>query len=41
VVQHLNSPGLAAVYIAVDYTVPVKLPGYSFDMHFNPDSGNK
>jgi hypothetical protein len=41
VVQRLNSPGIAAVYIAVDYTVPIKLPGYSFDMHFNPDSGNK
>jgi hypothetical protein len=41
IVQHLNSPGIAAVYISVDYTVPIKLPGYSFDMHFTPDSGNK
>ncbi len=41
IVQHLNSPGIAAIYLAVDYTVPIKLPGYAFDMHFNPDSGNK
>lgn len=40
-VQRLNSPGLAAVYVAADYTVTVNLPGYSFDMHFTPNSGNK
>jgi hypothetical protein len=40
-VQRLNSPGIAAVYVAADYSVTVNLPGYSFDMHFNPDSGNK
>lgn len=40
-VQRINTPGLAAVYVAADYTVPVNLPGYSFDMHFSPSSGNK
>jgi hypothetical protein len=40
-VQRINTPGLSAVYVAVDYTVPISLPGYSFDMHFNPTSGNK
>ncbi|MGD0986685.1 MAG: hypothetical protein ABR874_02670 [Candidatus Sulfotelmatobacter sp.] len=40
-VQRINSPGLSAVYVAADYNVTVNLPGYSFDMHFNPSSGNK
>jgi hypothetical protein len=40
-VQRINTPGLSAVYVAADYTVPVNLPFYSFDMHFTPNSGNK
>jgi hypothetical protein len=40
-VQRIGSPGLMAVYLTADYTVQVNLPGYSFDMHFNPTSGNK
>ena len=40
-VQRINTPGMSAVYVAADYTVTVNLPGYSFDMHFTPDSGNK
>jgi hypothetical protein len=40
-VQRLNTPGLTAVYVAAEYSVTVTLPGYSFDMHFNPTSGNK
>jgi len=40
-VQRINTPGLTAVYVAADYSVTVKLPFYSFDMHFNPDSGNR
>jgi hypothetical protein len=40
-VQRLNTPGLTAVYVAADYSVAINLPGYSFDMHFNPSSGNK
>jgi hypothetical protein len=40
-VQNISTPGLRAIYVAVDYSVPVNLPGYSFDMHFNPNSGNK
>jgi hypothetical protein len=40
-VTRLNSPGVASVYAAANYSVTVNLPGYSFDLHFNPDSGNK
>jgi hypothetical protein len=40
-IQHLNTPGLFAVYVSVDYTVTINFPGYPFDMHFNPNSGNK
>jgi hypothetical protein len=40
-VQRLNTPGLAAVYVAADYAVTINLPGYSFDLHFTPNSGNK
>lgn len=40
-VQRINTPGISAVYVAADYSVTVNLPGYSFDMHFTPDSGNK
>lgn len=40
-IQRIGTPGLAAVYVAVDYTVTVNFPGYSFDMHFSPNSGNK
>lgn len=40
-VERINTPGLTAVYVAADYSVTVSLPGYSFDMHFDPSSGNK
>ncbi len=40
-VQRINTPGMSALYVAADYSVTVNLPGYSFDMHFNPNSGNK
>jgi hypothetical protein len=40
-VQRINTPGLSAVYVAADYSVTINLPGYSFDMHFTPSSGNK
>jgi hypothetical protein len=40
-VQRINTPGMSAVYVTADYSVPVNLPGYSFDLHFSPDSGNK
>jgi hypothetical protein len=40
-VERILTPGLMAVYVAADYTVPINLPGYSFDMHFNPSSENK
>ena len=40
-VQRIGTPGSPAVYIAADYSVPVSLPGYSFNLHFTPSSGNK
>jgi hypothetical protein len=40
-VQRINTPGISALYIAADYSVPINLPFYSFDMHFTPNSGNK
>jgi len=40
-VQRINSPGISAVYIAVNYSVTINLPGYPFDMSFNPTTGNK
>jgi hypothetical protein len=40
-VQRIGTPGAPAVYVAVDYSVPVNLPGYSFTLHFTPSSGNK
>ena len=40
-VQRINTPGMSALYIAADYSVPINLPFYSFDMHFTPNSGNK
>jgi hypothetical protein len=39
--QHMATPGMNVVYVAADYSVPVSLPGYSFNLHFNPSSGNK
>jgi hypothetical protein len=39
-IQRITTPGLLAVYVAADYTVPVSLPGYSFTLHFTPSSGN-
>jgi len=40
-VQRIGTPGSPAVYVAADYSVPVSLPGYSFNLHFTPSSGNK
>jgi phage-related protein len=40
-VQRINTPGMSALYISADYSVAVNLPFYSFDMHFNPNTGNK
>lgn len=40
-VQHIGTVGMSSVYVAADYSVTVNLPGYSFDMHFTPSSGNK
>jgi len=40
-VQRVSTPGLSAVYVTADYSVTINLPGYPFDMHFNPNSGTK
>lgn len=40
-IQRMTTPGMLGVYVAVDYSVPVVLPGYSFNLHFTPTSGNR
>jgi hypothetical protein len=40
-VQRVNTPGAPSLYVAADYSVTISLPGYSFDMHFAPNSGTK
>jgi hypothetical protein len=40
-IQRIGTPGSPAVYVGADYSVPVSLPGYTFEMHFTPSSGNK
>src|SRR5579871_396193 len=40
-IQHIGSVGAPAVFVAADYSVPVTLPGYQFNLHFNPSSGNR
>jgi hypothetical protein len=40
-VERMNTPGMSAIYVSADYAVTVNVPGYSFDLHFNPNSGNK
>ncbi|MGD0963584.1 MAG: hypothetical protein ABSA57_06745 [Candidatus Acidiferrales bacterium] len=37
-VQHLDRAHPLIVTLVVDYTAPVKLPGYSFYLHFTPSS---
>jgi hypothetical protein len=29
----------ATMYLAADYSVPIGLPGFSFQLHFKPESG--
>lgn len=40
-IRRITTPGMLGVYVAVDYSVPVTLPGYSFTLHFTPTSGNR
>jgi len=40
-VQRIGTPGAPAVYVSAQYSVPVSLPGYNFNLSFNPTSGNK
>jgi hypothetical protein len=40
-VQHIGTPGVRALYVSAEYSVPVNLPGYTFTLHFTPSSGNK
>jgi hypothetical protein len=37
-VQHVGSGKTEAIYLAAEYDVGVKLPGYSFTLHFSPSS---
>ena len=40
-VTRIGNPGSLAVFVAADYSVPVDMPGYPFNLHFTPSSGNK
>jgi hypothetical protein len=37
-VQRTGTAQVPIIYLAADYKVPVKLPGYSFTIHFHPTS---
>lgn len=37
-VQHTGTAEAPALYLAADYDVHIKLPGYSFTLHFTPSS---
>jgi hypothetical protein len=39
VVQRTGSSVTGTISIGVDYTVPIHLPGFSFTLHFTPESG--
>jgi hypothetical protein len=34
-----QSDSAAFIYLAAEYSVPIRLPGVSFSRHFNPESG--
>jgi hypothetical protein len=37
-----NGEGLSAyMYLAAAYSVPIRFPGFSLQLHFNPESGPK
>lgn len=40
-VQRTGSSVTGTISIGADYTVPIHLPGYSFTLHFTPESGVK
>jgi hypothetical protein len=40
-VQRVGAQGTGSVYIGMEYTVHVDLPGYPMDLHFHPESKNK
>ena len=40
-VTRVGSQGVGSVTIDVTYDVPVSLPGYSFDLHFDANTTNK
>lgn len=37
-VQRTGYGNASTLYLAADYSAPVKLPGYSFHLHFTPSS---
>jgi len=40
-VQRTGSSVTGTISLAADYTVPIHLPGFSFTLHFTPESGVK
>ena len=37
-VKHTGTPEVPTFFLAVDYTVPVHLPGYTYTLHYTPTS---
>lgn len=40
-VERMGSGPTSTIYIAAEYRVQIYLPGYSFELHFTPESGKK
>jgi len=40
-VQRYGEGVEAKMYFAADYTVPIRLPGFFFQLHFNPESSQR
>ena len=40
-VERSSNGDHSTIYLAADYTVPVSLPGYSFNVHFTPSSDKR
>ena len=37
-VEHSSANKISNLYLAVDYKEEIKIPGYSFELHFTPNS---
>lgn len=40
-IEHMGSGETSTVYMKVDYRAPINLPGFSFSLHFTPETSRK